>query len=123
MDWERMLEEEGMPAELPPLRCESLDVMLERGKEVSREHFDNLSAIFGCVFEPYVEESMKGLTEREAEIIRLKHIELMTERDIAGKLEISRRTVRKTLNRAREKMKKRLYRLEKLIEMAHFCRP
>ena len=123
MDWEEILKSEGMPAELPPLRCESLERLKEYGKEVSIVHSDPISAILGCVWGPDIEKAIGYLTTREKEIIQMKYLELITEREIAGKLEISRRTVRKTIYRAREKMKNRLYRLEKLIEMAHFCRP
>lgn len=123
MDWEEILESEGMPSELPLLRCESIERMNEYGKEITRIHHDPVSALFGSLYDPFIEQAMEYLTDREKEIIWMKHVELMTERDIAEKLKISRRTVRKTLNRARGKMKKRLYRLEKILEKSQICRP
>ena len=123
MDWEEILKNEGMPAELPPLRCESIDKMTGLGKEVSIKHHDNLSVIFGSPFEPFIREAMVCLTGREKQIVKMKYFGLKTEREIAGEVGVSRRTVRVILARAAEKMKKRLYRLGKILERGQFCRP
>ncbi len=123
MDWEKILESEGMPAELPPLRCESIEKLSEYGKEISIVQANPVSAVLGSIWELEIQNTDGCLTRREKEIIQMKYMELMTERGIAYKLEISRRTVRKTISRAKEKMRKRLYRLEKLIERSHLCRP
>ena len=123
MDWEEILKSEGMPAELPLLRCESIERLNEYGEEISIVPADPISAILGNVWEAELKTAEDYLTTREKEIIQMKYLELITEREIAGKLEISRRTVRKTIYRAKEKMKNRLYRLEKILERGQFCRP
>lgn len=121
MDWEKILKSEGMPAELPLSRCESIERMNEYGKEITRIHPDPVSALFGSLYDPFIEQAMKYLTDREKKIIWMKHVELMTERDIAEKLKISRWTVQRTLRRAKEKMRIRLYRLEKMIKITNLC--
>ena len=123
MNWEEILESERMPAELPLLRYESIEKLSDLGIDVAKVPNDPTSAISGSIFEPFIKKAMKGLTEREKQIIKMKYFDLKTEREIAGMFGVSRRTVRVILARATEKMKKRLYRLEKILEKRQFCRP
>lgn len=123
MDWEKILENEGMPAEMPLLRCESIERLSELGIDIAGVPNDPTSAIFGSLFEPFIKEAMACLTDREKQIVKMKYFGLKTEREIASEFGVSRRTVRVILARAAEKMKKRLYRLEKVLEKRQFCRP
>ena len=67
--------------------------------------FDSASAEREPVFSQNLNDLFRRLTKRQKQVIRLTFEECLTDREIASRLSISRRTVRDLKHRSMEKLK------------------